>query len=138
MNRKLLILKPTALESFKVLGTFNEAGKALEPWQETFFLRPGDTIWVTKARATQLLTDSETFALRGRPELWAFLDDCCEESKGEVELSKLWEAYSNWAQKQRKPPMLRETFERELSEIFELVESEKGPSLRGLRLKEEK
>lgn len=139
MNRKLLILKPTAIESFKVLGAFNEAGKALEPWQETFFLRPGDTILVTKARAIQLLTDSETFSLKGREEIWLFLDNCCEEAEEEiVDFSRLWEAYRSWAEKQGKPPLQRETFEKEIEGLFELVESEKGPSLRGLRLREEK
>ena len=140
MNRKLEVKRPIALEEYMLLRARSREGGPVEPWGGFYALRKGDIVEVTFARARQLLlTSPETFELRGKPELWEFLDACCEEAEGgEVELEGLWRAYEDWAREQGKPPMPRETFERELSEIFEVVQSEKGPSFRGLRLKEEK
>jgi len=124
-TRKLVVKRPVAIESFKILKAFSEERKLLEPWGGFYALRKGDVIEVTPSRANQLLiTSPEIFDLKGQEGLWEFLDACCEEDeKGEVDLSKLWEEYRSWAEDRRKPPMSKEVFVKELSDLFELVES---------------
>jgi len=137
-TRKLLVRKPIAIEAFKLERVWSKEGGIVEPFEGIYALRQGDVVEVTSSRANQLLaTSPETFALKGKEELWEFLDACCEEDEGEVELSRLWEEYRSWAEDRREPPMSKEVLEKELSGLFEVVESEKGPSLRGLRLREE-
>ena len=138
-TRKLEVKRPIAIEDYKVLKVWSKEGGVVEPWGGMYALRQGDVVEVTASRANQLLSTSpETFALKGKEELWEFLEACCEEDeKGEVDLSRLYEAYRNWAEKQGKPPMQRETFEKELSGLFEVVQSEGKTRLKGLRLREE-
>jgi len=105
-----------------------------------YALRQEDIVEVTASRAKQLLTTSpETFSLKGREEIWLFLDNCCEEAEEEiVDFSRLWEEYRSWSEKQGKTSMLsKEDFEKELSGLFEVVESEGKTCLKGLRLREE-
>jgi len=140
MNRKLVVKRPITVESFKIEKVRSKEGGVVEPFEGMYALRQEDIVEVTASRAKQLLTTSpETFSLKGREEIWEFLDETLvEDETGEIELSELWKAYQDWAQKQGKPPMSKEDFQREIEGLFEVVQSEGKTYLRGLRFKGEK
>ena len=112
-TRKLVVRRPITVESFKLEKVWSKEGGVVEAFEGMYALRQEDIVEVTASRAKQLLTTSpETFSLKGREEIWLFLDNCCEEAEEEiVDFSRLWEEYRSWSEKQGKTSMLSEVLQ---------------------------
>jgi len=138
MNRRLLLKRPLAIETNKLVKAYDRDGRPIEPWEEVFYLRPGDVIELTPSRAEQFLSAyPEHFDTVG-VEIGTFLEQCCQEAKGETTAFKaLYGAYREWCSNRGQTPVSEKAFGSTLGKLgYRRVRWGGGIRYQGLRLQE--